>query len=535
MRKIIIGSRGSDLALWQANHVKRQLEDTGAEVSIKIIKTQGDQIHHLSLDKLEGKGFFTKELEEELLAGTIDLAVHSHKDLPTTSPEGLMIAAVSEREDPSELILINKNAVDITLKFHFKKNSIIGSSSARRKSQLLSFRDDIEIKDIRGNVPTRVQKLRDGQYDAIMIAKAGVERLQLDLSDLYVTEVSPLEIVPAPAQGVLALQIREKDSSLFEFLQKINHPDIAEEISVERKVLNLFDGGCHLPLGVFCKKYNDEFLVWSAKAEEWNTFPKRHFIKAKSVKGLAESIVAKIKDQSIKSKEVFITRDVDADSYLSKSLSAFGANLTGVSLIEVRGQRSEVGSLKSEETHNLYSDLRLPTSDFIFFPSKQAVKYFFENKPSLNSDIKFGVYGRGTEAALNKFGYKADFVGESSDSTEVSEQLKKIVSGKKVLIPQAKDSLRTIENSIKDICEVHPLIVYETLPKKNVMIPDTDMMIFSSPSNVESFFAQHKLKSQVVIAIGTSTATQLQRFGVNDIKIANTSDEVGLAEVIFAL
>lgn len=155
--KITIGSRGSDLALWQAHHVKDRLIGLGADVEIKIFKTQGDKIQHLSLDKLEGKGFFTKELEDALLSNEIDLAVHSHKDLPTVSPEGLIIAAVSEREDPSELILIRKDAVDDSLEFSFKKNAIVGTSSARRKAQLISFRNDVEIKDIRGNVPTRIK------------------------------------------------------------------------------------------------------------------------------------------------------------------------------------------------------------------------------------------------------------------------------------------------------------------------------------------------------------------------------------------
>ncbi|MFN5705710.1 MAG: hydroxymethylbilane synthase, partial [bacterium] len=189
--KIKIGSRGSDLALWQAHHVKDRLTQVGADVSITIFKTQGDKIQHLSLDKLEGKGFFTKELEDALLNNEIDLAVHSHKDLPTLSPPGLIISAVSEREDPSELLLIRKESVDTTQYLSFKKNAILGTSSARRKVQMLEFRDDIILNDIRGNVPTRIQKLREGQFDAILLARAGVERLKLDLSDLHVIILNP--------------------------------------------------------------------------------------------------------------------------------------------------------------------------------------------------------------------------------------------------------------------------------------------------------------------------------------------------------
>src|SRR6476619_1023772 len=149
MRKIIIGTRGSDLALWQANYTKDLLEKMGYAVELKIISTEGDrsQQWNVSFDKLEGKGFFTKEIEDALLNKEIDLAVHSHKDLPTESPEGLVIAGVSEREDPAELILIRKESADNTLKFGFKKNAVVGTSSARRKSQLLAFRSDIQIED----------------------------------------------------------------------------------------------------------------------------------------------------------------------------------------------------------------------------------------------------------------------------------------------------------------------------------------------------------------------------------------------------
>jgi hydroxymethylbilane synthase len=279
MRSIRIGSRGSELALWQANHVKRQLEALGAEVSITIIKTQGDQIQHLSFDKLEGKGFFTKEIEQALLDNTIDLAVHSHKDLETTPPEGLVIAAVSERENPSDVLLINPYAVDNTQHWNLKKGAIVGTSSARRKSQLVAFRDDVEIKDLRGNVPTRLQKLVEGNYDAILLAKAGLDRLELDLSAVHVEVLDPEEFIPAPAQGVLALQIRESDTGLFEFMQQMNHSDVQEKIAIERLVLNRLQGGCQLPLGVYCPEEGRLLVSYAPTWEEgseWFQFEGPH-------------------------------------------------------------------------------------------------------------------------------------------------------------------------------------------------------------------------------------------------------------------
>ncbi|MBP6460501.1 MAG: hydroxymethylbilane synthase [Crocinitomicaceae bacterium] len=296
MKKVIIGSRGSDLALWQANHVKRQLENLGHEVEIKVIITQGDAIQNLSFDKLEGKGFFTKEIEVALLENSIDLAVHSHKDLETNPPAGLMIAAVSEREDPSELLLINKNKVDTNQKWNLAQEAIIGTSSARRKSQVLLYRNDLTINDLRGNVPTRIQKLRDGNYDAILLAKAGVDRLQLDLSDFHVEVLNPTEFVPAPAQGVLGLQIREDDQEMFTIMQQMNHTDVARKIGVERKILNLMEGGCQLPLGVYCPNEKQLFVSHSVSS----TLPAQtYYFEPENFEEIAHTVVAKLKEVAV--------------------------------------------------------------------------------------------------------------------------------------------------------------------------------------------------------------------------------------------
>jgi hydroxymethylbilane synthase len=254
---IRIGTRGSDLALWQANHVKGRLESLGCAVSIHIILTQGDRIQDLSFDKLEGKGFFTKEIESALLRGDVDLAVHSHKDLETTPPPGLVIAAVSEREDPSELLLMLTESHDPSETFELKAGARIGTSSARRQSLLRNFRPDLHIEELRGNVPTRIEKLRSGQYDAILLAKAGVSRLNLDTSDLITRTLDPKEFVPAPAQGVLGLQVREADIQTYEWVRKLNYAPTEHCIHIEREVLRNMEGGCQLPLGV----YNDGEVV----------------------------------------------------------------------------------------------------------------------------------------------------------------------------------------------------------------------------------------------------------------------------------
>jgi hydroxymethylbilane synthase len=332
---VIIATRGSDLALWQAGYVATKLQASGIRTALKIIKTQGDKIQHLSLEKLEGKGFFTKEIEDALLNNEADLAVHSHKDLPTASHPELIIAAVSDREDPSELLLIRKESVDVKQKFSLKKHAVVGTSSSRRKSQLLAFRNDIELKDLRGNVPTRIDKLRSGGYDAILIASAGVERLGLDISDLHAETLSPKEFVPAPAQGVLAIQIRKGDKELFDKLQVINKPAVAMQIGVERKVLNLFQGGCQMPVGAYCEYDEDKeiFKTWTSKSVAWDTLPVGIYAESKTPDTLAEKIVSKIK--SVKPATVFISRSLRGDNYFHRILTHHGFTVEAKPLIEM--------------------------------------------------------------------------------------------------------------------------------------------------------------------------------------------------------
>lgn len=297
--EIIIGSRGSDLALWQANFVKASLEELGHSVRIEIIKTQGDKIQHLSFDKMEGKGFFTKEIEEALLDKRIDLAVHSCKDLETNQPDGLIIAANSSRANPADILLIKPEAFDPDQKWHLKENAVVGTSSARRKVQLLHHRPDVQIEDIRGNVPTRVNKLRDGNFDAIVLAKAGLDRLQLDYSDLQHFEFNPNEFIPAPAQGVLALQVRENNLSLLDALKPMHDEDVGECIEVERKVLNLLEGGCQLPLGSYCTKSESGYVLKVAIANDLES--PLHSLEFEQLhhEGLAELAIAELKKKEL--------------------------------------------------------------------------------------------------------------------------------------------------------------------------------------------------------------------------------------------
>ncbi len=296
LKKIKIGTRGSHLALWQAEFTQQQLTSIGVESELVIIKTKGDAHQHLSFDKIEGKVFFTKEIEDAVLRGEVDMAVHSMKDLPTTQPEGLVVAGVSYRENPADWLIFKKEEVVDNQLFGLKNRAVVGTSSARRKAQLLDFRNDLEMRDLRGNVSSRLEKLRNGDFDAIMLAGAGLVRLALDLSGFEVVDFNPREFVPAPAQGVLAWQCCADDLETRRVLKKIHHPEVSAMTNIERKVLTLMGGGCHAPLGVYCEQDKvRNYHVWAAMADNWDGKVQRVRLSQSTNLGLAEAVVRKLR------------------------------------------------------------------------------------------------------------------------------------------------------------------------------------------------------------------------------------------------
>jgi len=260
-----IGTRGSDLVLWQANTINDMMHGLGLQTEVEIIKTRGDRIDNIPFSKLEGKGFFTKELEEAQLERRIDLAVHSLKDLATEMPDGLVLAAMVGREDPRELLLARKSAVD-EQRLHagetlpLKTGATLGTSAARRQAQVGQLRPDMKILDLRGNVPTRVKRVREGKYDALLLARAGLARLQLDLDDLFVKALDVSEFVPAPAQGMLGLQCRDEEPLVGQ-LGRLHAADASRAVSAERSLLRRLDGGCQLPFGVNLRRLADEWVM----------------------------------------------------------------------------------------------------------------------------------------------------------------------------------------------------------------------------------------------------------------------------------
>jgi hydroxymethylbilane synthase len=514
LRKVIIGSRGSDLALWQAHFTRRQLESLGFEVQINIIKTKGDQIQHLSFDKIEGKGFFTKELEEALLSNEIDLAVHSHKDLPTTSPEGLTIAGVSYREDCSESLLIKQDAIDHSQELGLKLNAKVGTSSFRRKTQLLSIRPDLEIVDLRGNVPTRVQKLIDGQYDAIVLASAGLNRLELDLGDLHREVLSPHFFIPAPAQGVLAFQIRVNDDEMKKIVANIHHPNVAETIFAERKVLNRLDGGCLLPLGVYCEKSIQGYQLWASLQPLDGRPFRRVFLRGDNSEKLADDALIAL--NRFEKRKVFISRESELSDLLIRNLKNYGFEVEAFSPI----------------TFEVIEIRHIPFADWVFFSSPRAVHYFYSQEGMLAAQTKVAALGSGTLAALKQYGIQPEFVGNDEDPSLVGEKFLELTKNKTIIFPGAENSLRSVQMQLENKATVYDIPVYRTLEKENNQTINADIWVLTSPSSVNALKSQIKQSKGVFVAMGQSTAIALKQIGIMDVHIAPFTSMQALSDIV---
>ena len=255
--KLTIGTRQSLLALWQSNHIAALLREKypECEVVLKKIVTKGDRILDVPLAQIGGKGLFTKEIETELADGTIDLAVHSLKDMPTVLPEGLCLTAITERANVGDAFVSNKYASFEELPL----GAVIGTSSLRRKAQLLAVRPDLQIMDLRGNVDTRLRKLDEGLYDAIILAAAGLERL--GHGDRITALIPPDVCLPAVGQGALAIEARTADDEVRSMLEFLNDLPTKQSTDAERAFLGLLEGGCQVPIGVHADVAGEQIKI----------------------------------------------------------------------------------------------------------------------------------------------------------------------------------------------------------------------------------------------------------------------------------
>jgi hydroxymethylbilane synthase len=247
-KRLVIGTRGSRLALWQSEYIKGRIEAlTGMPVSLEVIKTTGDKILDVPLAKVGGKGLFTKEIEVELSAGTVDLAVHSMKDVPTELPEGLMIGAMPERVDPRDAIVSGAGYDLETL----PEGARIGTSSLRRRSQVLALRADLDIVDVRGNLDTRMRKAETGEVHAVILAAAGITRM--GWADRIGHYIDTSAMCPAVGQGAIGIEVRMDDEFMLEVCERLTHLETMACVTAERVVMRTLEGGCQVPIGAYCR------------------------------------------------------------------------------------------------------------------------------------------------------------------------------------------------------------------------------------------------------------------------------------------
>ena len=404
--------------------------------------------------------------------------------------------------------------MDQTQPLHLKNGIVVGTSSARRKAQILAMQPDVQIKDIRGNVPTRIRKLAEG-WDAIVLAAAGLRRLEMDLSRYHVVQLTPQQMVAAPAQGVLAFQIRESDAYMQEVVRHLHNEKAANTVNIERDILQQLGGGCHQPIGVHCRQASDgQFQVWALQAKEWNSFPKRIFIQSKDKTHIIQESLRQLAKQM--TKKVFISRSLEADSYFKRAIEIQGGKVYAQSLLKLVPQPLN----------------GFPKTEWIFFTSKNGVRYFFEQSPKLKKNTKIAAIGQSTAQAIRQYGHSPAYVGRGINTSNIAQEFTQIAANQSVLMPQARHAIVNVRNIIAQKAKVHPLTVYNNEPLTSFDIPVCDLLVFTSPMNAQTYFAKYDLQPhQKVIAIGQTTGKALETLGITDYTLPYAPDEVSLADV----
>lgn len=500
MKKVRIGTRGSQLALWQAHFTRDILLQHGYEVELNIISTKGDRTQewNLSFDKIEGKGFFTKEIEDALLMNEADLAVHSCKDMPTENAPGLEIAAYSYRANPADVLLVKKDVAGYAGHLPVKSSAVVGTSSARRKAQLLALRPDLDVRDLRGNVPTRIEKLRSGQYDAIVLASAGIERLNLSVDDLLIFPLQAPMFIPAPAQGVLAYQIRQDDAEMRAVCNILHDAISSVPVQLERDILHAFKGGCQVPLGVFARTEGQSTHLWISKASGWDQPVKRLYqrLEAGQWPG-AEEIVKRFNDLTPSS--VFISRNEGDSDLFTRWMKGAGFEVHAQSLINI-------SPLPFEPPKQL---------EWLFFTSKNGVTHYFRLAGKPDASVKIGAINQGTAAFIREMGLTVDFVGDHADTSITARQFAEIVSGV-VVLPQAKNARGIMEQYLTNAISLQ---VYDNQPISDIEERMEKVLVFTSPINANAYLSKHALKAyQQIVSIGPSTTKAIMTYGLNSIE-----------------
>ena len=539
--QLTIGSRGSQLALWQANHIQNRLESLGVKVHIEIIKTTGDKITDVPLAKVGGKGLFTKEIEEALLDGRVDLAVHSLKDLPTELPEGLTLAAVPERDLPYDA-LVGSRLDDL------RPGAKVGTSSLRRAAQLRALRPDLVIENIRGNLDTRLRKLENGEYDAILLAAAGLRRL--GWGDRIAEVLTPESMCPAVGQGALAIETRSTGDAL-ELCRQLDHPPTRAAVSAERSLLASLGGGCQVPIGAHAVIENERLRLRAVVAHPDGRTLLRHDLEGdvsaaeslgrEAARALlndgARRILAEVygETQPLAARRIVVTRARDQAASFSDQLRRLGAEVVELPAIELVPVDFPAADLSAYQ--------------WLVFTSANAVRFFFGPQgcpPVL--DARICVVGPATAEALGEFGLRAQLVAEEHVAEGIVEAFRQTdLEGVNILLPCAASARDVLPRELAArgarvvVLPVYRNVVPEGLADAaQALFSGADKpawITFMSPSAVKNVLAAaggDALQGVRIASIGPVTSDAARRHGLDVTVEANPYTAEALAEAIAA-
>ncbi len=500
------------------------------ESRIDIIRTQGDRIDDRPFIEIEGKGFFTAELEQALRERRIDIAVHSLKDLPTEMPPDLAIAAVPERADPRDLLLVAEAHHDPKMApLPLAPGARVGTSSVRRRAQLLNLRPDLAVESLRGNVPTRVRRLREGAHDAILIAQAGVSRLELDLGGLIAVPLDVDVFVPAPGQGALAVQVRAGDDRVVGPVAMLHDAGVAAVVDAERSLLGMFGGGCSLPLGAHIltdPDDSDRHTIMVYHSHDDGTHAVRVRASARDSLALARHAHERIRAASVgpgrnlAGKRVVVTREAADEDPLIAGLEAQGAVVVSFPVLEIVPD--------SDPDLEASTLAELDAYDWILFPSANAVRQLGERlaraRRTLPEGARIGVVGPGTAAALRELGREPDLVPAQAISDALLDaMLSQNGTGRyRVLIPSAREGRTVLADGLATAGhDVVTLPVYRTRATDPSTLDvealaGADYVLFASPSAVRHFTDVTDVPAGArVVTIGPVTSAEARARSVD--------------------
>lgn len=532
-----IGTRGSDLALWQARHVAGLLERAGERCELVVLVTRGDRIDDVPLQNVEGKGFFTSELEEALRARRIDLAVHSHKDLPGQGPPDLVIAAIPPRASPAERLLLARAAHDPRAPFlPLARGARVGTSAPRREAQLALLRPDLLLAPLRGNVPTRVRRLREGRHDAILLAAAGLDRLALALDDLVVVELPLALLVPAPAQGALAVQTRAADRELVLRLARVLHdPATAEAVGVERGLLTALGGGCNLPLGAVVTRAGhgtriDAFLgAGHPHADAPARWVCAHgATPAEAASAAHEALLHGTRAPAgpLAGRRVALTGSAKSARELEERLRTLGACV-------VREVVLTHEDLPAPELGARLAALR--AGDALVVTSARAARRLAGLRPP--RAVLVAAVGPATRQALESAGIPVDVTG-TSGAEALARELP-LARGTRVLFPCAEEARPELAEALRAReVELERLLLYRVLPVPAARLDaGAEVRLYASPSAVDACLAAERAQrpGAARVALGPSTAAALSAAGLPHSLAPGTASEEVLSALLAAL